>query len=305
MLHQTNFFAEICKEVAINPGISYNPVFIWGESGLGKTHLMKSIYNSYKDNLPHLSVRYVTAEEFVNDFVQSMHVKKNTFEFKDTYRSLDALIIDDIQFFYNKDNTQQELFNTFETLYDKRKQMVFSADQPLSKLRSIEERLKTRFNMGTTVQLEPASYELKMAILLNLAISYDLKFDQDAANYICVNLQGNIRELKGAFNNIRAYSNIMHIQHITYDIVAKQLEGKIMNTMFQTYISVDKIIPVVGEYFDITTNEITGLKRTKSIALARQIAMYLSKNIHNYQIAKSAVILAIVSMGLLCTQQKK
>ena len=206
-----------------------------------------------------------------------MHVKKNTFEFKDTYRSLDALIIDDIQFFYNKDNTQQELFNTFETLYDKRKQMVFSADQPLSKLRSIEERLKTRFNMGTTVQLEPASYELKMAILLNLAISYDLKFDQDAANYICVNLQGNIRELKGAFNNIRAYSNIMHIQHITYDIVAKQLEGKIMNTMFQTYISVDKIIPVVGEYFDITTNEITGLKRTKSIALARQIAMYLSK----------------------------
>ncbi|HBI38472.1 MAG: chromosomal replication initiator protein DnaA [Spirochaetes bacterium GWF1_31_7] len=270
------FAAHAARTVAENPGTSYNPYFIWGESGLGKTHLLKSIMKFVKENMPDKKVKYVTSEEFTNDFVLSIR-NNNPEIFRAKYRPLDVLLIDDVQFFANKEGVQGEFFNTFETLFENRKQMVFSCDQPISKVKKMEDRIKGRFAMGLTVDLRPPDYELKMAILNNMADNYGLNFEKDAMDYICTNIHGNIRELKGSFKDLHAYSSIMNIKTITIKIALDRLKEKITNNMFSTQVSVDKIIQIVGEYYDITTIDLIGSKRTKSIAHARQMAMYLSR----------------------------
>lgn len=270
------FAAHAARSVAENPGTSYNPYFIWGESGLGKTHLLKSIMKHVIEHMPDKKVKYVTSEEFTNDFVLSIR-NNNPELFRAKYRPLDVLIIDDVQFFANKEGVQGEFFNTFEALFENRKQMVFSCDQPISKVKKMEERIRGRFSMGLTVDLRPPDYELKLAILTNMADSYGLSFEKDAMDYICTNIHGNIRELKGAFKDLYAYSSIMKIKTITINIALDRLKEKITNNMFSTQVSVDKIIQIVGEYYDVTTIDLIGSKRTKSIALARQMAMYLSR----------------------------
>lgn len=272
------FAAHAARAVAENPGKIYNPYFIWGESGLGKTHLLKSIMKYVKETEPLKKVKYVTAEDFTNDFVSSIRTS-NPESFRLKYRSLDLLIIDDVQFFAQKEGIQGEFFYTFETLFNQGKQMVFSCDQPISKVKKMEERIKGRFTMGLTVDLRPPDYELKMAILNNMADLYGLKFEQNAMDYICTNIHGNIRELKGAFKDLHAYSSIMKIKNITIEIVLDRLKEKITNNMLSTQVSVDKIIQIVGEYYDVTTNELIGSKRTKSIALSRQVAMYISRKL--------------------------
>jgi len=270
------FAAHAARVVAENPGTQYNPYFIWGDSGLGKTHLIRSIEKYVKENFPSKKVKYVTSEDFTNDFVNS--IRTNTPEqFRIKYRELDVLIIDDIQFFADKEGLQGEFFHTFNKLYENNKQMIFSCDQPIQKVKKMEERIKSRFSMGVTVDLRPPDFELRMAILKNLSIVYKLDIKNDAMEYVCSNSVGNIRDLKGTFKDLLAYSSIMKIESITLQIALSRLKDKITKNLYSSPVSVDKVIHIVAEYYNLKSSDITGEKRTKSIALARQIAMYLSR----------------------------
>ncbi|OHD21185.1 MAG: hypothetical protein A2Y34_01990 [Spirochaetes bacterium GWC1_27_15] len=270
------FAAHAARVVAENPGTKYNPYFIWGGSGLGKTHLIKSIERFIKEHFPTKKVKYVTSEEFTNDFVNSLRTNLQE-QFRIRYRELDVLIVDDVQFFADKEGIQGEFFHTFNKLYDNGKQMIFSCDQPIQKVKKMEDRIKGRFAMGLTVDLRPPDFELRMAIMKNMADNYLLSVKNDAMEYICSNLAGNIRDLKGTFKDLLAYSSIMKINEITLDIAISRLKDKITKNMYSSPVSVDKIIHTVAEYFNLKSHDITGNKRTKSIALARQVAMYLSR----------------------------
>ncbi len=270
------FAAHAARIVAENPGTQYNPYFVWGDSGLGKTHLIRSIERYVKENFPSKKVKYVTSEDFTNDFVNSIRAT-NPEQFRIKYRELDLLIIDDIQFFSEKEGLQGEFFHTFNKLYENNKQMVFSCDQPIQKVKKIDERIKSRFSMGLTVDLRPPDFELRMAILKNLSAIYDLYIKNDAMEYICSNSVGNIRDLKGTFKDLLAYSSIMKIENISLDIAISRLKDKITKNLHNSPVSVDKIIHIVSEYYNLKSSDIIGEKRTKSIALARQIAMYLSR----------------------------
>jgi chromosomal replication initiator protein len=270
------FAAHAARVVAENPGTQYNPYFIWGDSGLGKTHLIKSIEKYVLEHFPSKKVKYVTSEEFTNDFVNSIRTNLQE-QFRIKYRQLDVLIIDDIQFFADKEGIQGEFFHTFNKLYDNHRQLVFSCDQPISKVKKMEERIKQRFSMGLTVDLRPPDFELRMAILKNMAENNNLLINNDALEYICSNVIGSIRDLKGAFKDLLAYSSIMKIETITMEIALSRLKDKITSSLYTSPISVDKIIHIVAEYYNLKSMDITGNKRTKSIAFARQIAMYLSR----------------------------
>lgn len=270
------FAAKAAMVVAENPGTHYNPYFVWGDSGLGKTHLLKAIEKHIKDKFPSKKVKYVTSEEFTNDFVNSINSKTQE-SFRIKYRKLDVLIIDDVQFFANKEGIQAEFFNTFNALYDNFKQLVFSCDQPIKKVKKMEDRLKSRFAMGIVVDLRPPDFELRMAILKNLAERNNLEIDFKAMEYICSNINGNIRDIKSAFQILQAYSSIMK-KAISLDLTKELLKDKFLS-LYASPISVDKIIQFVAEYYNLKAHEIIGNKRTKSIALARQIAMYISRKI--------------------------
>ncbi len=274
--NSNEFAAKAALAVAGNPGTHYNPYFVWGDSGLGKTHLLKAIEKYVKEHFTAKKIKYVTSEEFTNDFVNSLRSKSQE-QFRIKYRKLDVLILDDVQFFANKEGIQGEFFNTFNKLYDDFKQMIFSCDQPIKKVKNLEERLRSRFAMGIVVDLRPPDFELRMAILKNLSETYNLVIDHNAMEYICTNISGNIRDLKGSFQILLAYSSIMKIPitlEIAKDILKERLSG-----IHSSPISVDKIIQVVAEYYNLKSHEIIGVKRTKSVALSRQIAMYISRKV--------------------------
>ncbi|HNZ25610.1 MAG TPA: chromosomal replication initiator protein DnaA [Spirochaetota bacterium] len=272
------FAAETAKIVAQNPGIKYNPYFIWGDSGLGKTHLLRSIEKYIKEYFPSKKVLYLTSEDFLNDFVHSF-LNNTQQQFRIKYRQLDVLLIDDVQFFSSKEAIQAELFHTFNKLSNSNKQMVFSCDQPINKVKKIENRLRSRFSMGLTVDLRPPDFELRIAILKRLSSAYSLNFTSEAMEYICSNSSGSVRDLKGSFKDLLAYSSIMKIETITKDVAIERLKDKITTNLYSSPISVDKIILSVSQYFNIKSHDITGIKRTKSIVLARQISMYLSRKL--------------------------
>ncbi len=270
------FAAKAAIAVAENPGSKYNPYFIWGESGIGKTHLLKAIEKHVKEHFPSKKVKYVTSEQFTNDFVNSLSSKKME-QFRIKYRNLDVLLVDDVQFFANKDTIQIEIFNTFNDLYDDFKQMVFSCDQPIYKVKKMEERLKNRFAMGLVVDLKPADFELRMAILKFLAGKFNLEMEFKAMEYICNNIGGNIRDIKGACQLLVAYTSIMK-KPITLEVAKEKLKDKFLE-LHSTPISVDKIIQIVAEYNNLKYHELIGTKKTQSIVLSRQIAMYICRKI--------------------------
>jgi chromosomal replication initiator protein len=275
--NSNDFAAKAALAVAENPGVQYNPYFVWGESGLGKTHLLKAIEKYTKEHFPSKKVKYITSEEFTNDFVNLLSIKKME-QFRIKYRNLDVLILDDVQFFAEKPGLQEEIFNTFNKLYDGCKQMVFSCDQHISKVKHMEQRLKSRFSMGLVVDLRPPDFELRMAILRNVAETNKIEIDFNALEYICSNISGSIRDLKGAFQVLLAYYSLMK-KKITLDIAKEKLKDVLSSQLHSAPVSVDKIIQFVAEYYNLKSHEIIGTKRTKSIAMARQVAMYISRKI--------------------------
>ena len=261
--------------VAENPGEIYNPLFIYGGVGLGKTHLMHSIAHFVLNQNPETKVLYVTSEKFTNELIESIQ-KKTTMQFREKYRSIDILLIDDIQFIIGKESTQEEFFHTFNTLYEANKQIVVSSDRPPKDIPTLEERLRSRFEWGLIADIQAPDLETRVAILRKKAILDNLDIDDEVLTYIATHIDTNIRELEGALIRVMAYSTITSKSDITVDLASEAL-NEILPDSKPKIITIKDIIKVVAEYFHLQVQDLVGKKRTRTIAHPRQIAMYLCR----------------------------
>ena len=265
--------------VANDPGGMYNPLFIYGGPGLGKTHLMNAIGNEILNDKPDARIKYVSSENFVNDYVQSSR-KNQMQEFTDQYRTLDLLLLDDIQFFAKKEGTINEFFQTFNTLHDKGAQIVISSDRPPNELNEFEERLKSRFSWGLTTDITAPNYEDRMAILLNKVDEMNLQVPSETLSYIAGRIDSNVRDLEGALKNLKFYANTYHIDTIDIDTAAKALSKFESTKITQDKdISSQRIQEEVANFYKISVADMISKKRPKEIAYPRQIAMYLIREI--------------------------
>ncbi len=275
----SSFAYNVSMAIAKNPGVSYNPCLIYGGVGLGKTHLIQSIGNFIQENTPELQVLYVTAEMFTNEFIGAIGDKK-TPQFRNKYRKADVLLIDDIHFLQRKESTQEEMFHIFNNLFESNKQLVFTCDRPINELQDITDRLKNRFTRGINVDLQPPSFETRLAILQKKCENQVCNISSDVLEYISKSINTNVRDLEASLTKLIAYSNLLN-KEITLDIAREQLRSTYSLSKDQT-MSVDTIIRVVSDYFSISAYDIKGKKRTKSVVLPRQIAMYIARNITEF-----------------------
>ncbi len=274
-----SFAANASFAIAKNPGTAYNPCLIYGGVGLGKTHLIQAIGNQAYGEFPNLSIVYVTAEEFTNEFIFSIK-EKASHKFKNKYRKVDVLLIDDIHFLPGKVETQEELFHTFNALYDANKQMVFTCDRPVSELKSLSDRLRSRFERGLNVDLQPPNYETRIAILKQKIEGKKVEIPNEVIELICKNVTTNVRDLEKALTKLMAYADLVN-KKITLEIAQRQLKDFFTQPQ-QRNITFDLIQRIVAEYFGLSSNELKSKKRTKAIALPRQIAMYIAREITEY-----------------------
>ncbi len=271
--------------VAENPASNYNPLYIYGESGLGKTHLMHAICNHIFQNHENMRVLYVTSEMFTNEVVGSIKNEK-TREFRDKYRQVDILLIDDVQFFKDKEATQTEVFNTFNSLYDLNKQIVISSDRPPKELTGLDERLKSRFGWNIIADIKRPTYETRMAILTKKAEQENIIIDQNIEtvfSMIAEKVTNNVRELEVAFTNILSMSVMLNKQ-ITPEFAKENLKNIFSSD--EKNVNIDNIKRVVSKYFNISVKDLEGKKRSRDIAYPRQIAMYLSRILTDYSFPK-------------------
>lgn len=275
----SNTFAlNAALAISKNPGRAYNPCLVYGGVGLGKTHLLQAVGNAVYVELPDLNVVYVTVETFTNEFIQSIK-EKTGHRFKNRYRSADILLIDDIQFLQGKVETQQELFNTFNALYDAGKQMVFSSDRPVSQLMGLPDRLINRFERGLNVDLHPPSYETRSAIVKRKMEESGLVLEDGIIDLICRNIITNVRDLEKALTKLAAYRELMG-RAITLEVAQSELQGFFSKPEYLT-ISIDSIQRAVSDYYSLTPADLKGKKRTQAVAVPRQIAMYLARSLTN------------------------
>lgn len=273
------FAYNVSMAIAKNPGVSYNPCLIYGGVGLGKTHLIQSIGNYIQDYTPELQVVYVTAEMFTNEFIQSIGEEK-TPQFRNKYRKADVLLIDDIHFLQKKASTQEEMFHVFNNLFEANKQLVFTCDRPINELQDIADRLKNRFTRGINVDLQPPDFETRLAILRRKCEGKSSHISSEVLEYIGKSVNTNVRDLEASLTKLIAYSNLLN-KEITLDIAREQLKSTYSMSKDQS-MSIDSIIRVVADYFNISPYDIKGKKRTKSVVLPRQIAMYISRTITDF-----------------------
>ena len=265
-----------CLSVAESPGAAYNPLFLWGKVGLGKTHLMHAIGNHVLSINPRAKVLYVSAETFTNDLIRSIREEKNTIPFKSRYRENDILMIDDIQFIGDKVGTQEEFFHTFETLYYDRKQVIISADSAPKDIKGLEERLISRFSSGLITDIQPPDLETRVAILQKKAEIKNYVLPEDIIMFIAQNIQSNIRELEGALNRVMACSEFNR-EPITPDNVSIWLKD-MLRLNVNGAVNIGVIQQLVAETFGISIEDLTSQNRSADLALARQVAMYLARN---------------------------
>ncbi|MFV0504447.1 MAG: chromosomal replication initiator protein DnaA [Lachnospirales bacterium] len=258
--------------VAKNPGTAHNPLFLYGGVGLGKTHLMYAILNYIKETNPSKKILYCTSEDFTNELIKAIRESKNE-EFREKYRQIDVLLIDDIQFLINKESTQEEFFHTFNALYQTKRQIVISSDQPPNKLNGLQERLTSRFAQGLPADISKPNFETRAAILEKKIQNYGLRTPSEVVSYIAENIDSNIRELEGALNRVISYCELSNNPiNLENTIIAL---NEIIYKAKKQDITAPYIIEVVAQNFNITKEDISGKKRTANIALARQISMYL------------------------------
>lgn len=269
--------------VAESPAKAYNPLFIYGGVGLGKTHLMHAIGHYVLENNKDAKVLYTSSEKFTNEFIQSIR-NNDTESFREKYRNIDVLLIDDIQFIQKKEQTQEEFFHTFNDLHQNNKQIVISSDRPPKEISTLEERLKSRFQWGLIVDITPPDFETRMAILQKKTEEENLDMPMEALTYIANQIQTNIRELEGALNRVNAYSKLQG-KPITTELTADALKDIIQITKSKK-ITIQDIQKVVGAYYGIRIEDFAAKKRTKSIAYPRQIAMYLSRELTDFSLPK-------------------
>lgn len=273
--------------VADSPGTTYNPLFIWGGPGLGKTHLLNAIGNQVLRDNPNARVLYITAENFINEFVS--HIRLDSMEeLKEKFRNLDLLLIDDIQSLAKKTlgGTQEEFFNTFNALHTNDKQIVLTSDRNPNQLNDLEERLVTRFSWGLPVNITPPDFETRVAILTNKIQEYPYDFPQDTIEYLAGEFDSNVRELEGALKNISLVADFKHAKTITVDIAAEAIRARKNDGPIVTVIPIEEIQIQVGKFYGVTVKEIKATKRTQDIVLARQVAMYLAREMTDNSLPK-------------------
>jgi chromosomal replication initiator protein len=273
-----NFAANAALVISKNPGTAYNPFLIYGGVGLGKTHLMQAIGNYLHENSRN-KIIYSTAENFTNEFIQSLNERGMT-AFKSRYRQVDVLLIDDIHFLENKSGTQEELFFTYEALYNAKKQIIFTCDRPVAELKNLTERLRSRFERGLNVDLLPPNYETRCAILKNKVESGNIPISDEVIDLIGKNISTNIRDLESALTKLTAFANMVH-QPVTLE-QAQHLLRDVFASPRQANMSIDLIQNVVSKYFSLSANDLRGKKRAQNIVYARQIAMYITREITEY-----------------------
>ena len=274
-----NFAHAYALAVAESPAEMYNPLFIYGGVGLGKTHLMHSIGNFILDRNPDAKIRCVTSEVFTNEVINAIRSESQSsiVEFRDKYRNLDVLLIDDIQFIIGKERSQEEFFHTFNTLKESNKQIVISSDKPPKDISTLEERLRSRFEMGLTVDISAPDYETRMAILSKKAETEGYNISDEIIQYIATNIKSNIRELEGALTKIVAFSRVSK-KPVDVDF-AKEVLKDIISPDVNAEITPKLIINIVAEHFNISPADIVSKKKSHNIAYPRQIAMYLIRDL--------------------------
>lgn len=283
--NNNNFAHAAALAVSESPGKVYNPLFLYSGPGLGKTHLMHSIGHYIINQNPELNVLYVTSETFTIQVIDSIKAGNQAMKnFREKYRNVDVLLIDDIQFIIGKERTQEEFFNTFNELHSKGKAIIISSDRPPKEMETLEYRLRTRFEWGLLADIQPPDYETRMAILRKNTelIGYDI--DDEILQYIANNIKSNIRELEGAFNKVIALSNLNRDKEITISAAVDALKDLISNNDNKK-ITPEFIIETVSNYFNIIPDDISSKKRNKEIVLPRQIAMYLCKELTDIPLA--------------------
>ena len=263
--------------VSENLATTYNPLFIYGGPGLGKTHLLNAIGNQIMENYPNARVKYIPAESFINEFLERLRLNDMD-TFKKTYRNLDLLLIDDIQSLGGKKvTTQEEFFNTFNALYGDNKQIVLTSDRSPDHLDSLEERLVTRFKWGLTQKITPPDFETRIAILRNKIEDLDFTFPDDTLEYLAGQFDSNVRDLEGALNDISLVARVKKIKDITIDVAAEAIRARKNEALQITVIPIEKIQTEVGKFYNVSVNEMKGSRRVQNIVLARQVAMYLAR----------------------------
>ena len=284
VIGNSNRFAHAASlAVAESPAKAYNPLFIYGGVGLGKTHLMHAIGHYILQNNPSAKVAYVSSEKFTNELINAIKDDKNE-EFRTKYRSVDVLLIDDIQFIAGKERTQEEFFHTFNTLHEANKQIILSSDRPPKEISTLEDRLRSRFEWGLIADIQAPDFETRMAILKKKADVEKLNVPNEVMVYIATKIKSNIRELEGALIRIVAYSSLTN-REITVDLATEALKDIISNKQNKS-ITIDLIQDVVAAYFNLRVEDLKSQRRTRNVAYPRQIAMYLSRKLTDMSLPK-------------------
>ncbi|MBR0576539.1 chromosomal replication initiator protein DnaA [Proteiniclasticum sp. BAD-10] len=285
VIGNSNRFAHAASvAVAESPANAYNPLFLYGGVGLGKTHLMHAIGHHIQANNPSAKVVYVSSEKFTNELINSIRYDKNL-DFRNKYRNVDVLLVDDIQFIAGKESTQEEFFHTFNELYEARKQIIISSDRPPNEIPTLEDRLRTRFAWGLQADIQAPDFETRIAILKKKAEIEKYVVSSDVMVYIATKIKSNIRELEGALIRVMAYSSLTNNKNITVDLAAEALKDIISSSQTRS-ITIDLIQDVVANYFNLSVQELKSQRRTRNVAYPRQIAMYLSRKLTDMSLPK-------------------
>ena len=273
------FAAAAALAVAEQPAVSYNPLFIYGDAGLGKTHLLHAIGHYVRANYPGLSVRYVSTEHFLNDFIEAIRTNSQG-AFKLRYRRCDVLLVDDVQLIENKATTQEEFFHTFDYLHSAGRQIVISSDRPPKAMATLEDRLRSRFGWGLITDVQPPHLETRLAILRKKAAGEPSKAPDDVLTYIATHITNNIRELEGALNRVLAFSNLNRVP-LTLDM-AESVLGDLITAKAPRQITAKLVIEATADMFGLTVDELCGKSRSRPLVTARQVAMYVLREMTDF-----------------------
>lgn len=282
------FVYNACYAVATNPSSTWNPLFVYGPSGLGKTHLLYAITNELLKSNPELNIIYVKSEEFTNQLVESLRVKGGPIAFRNKYRSVDVLLVDDIQFIAGKESVQEEFFHTFNALYEDQKQIILTSDKPPRDISTLQDRLQNRFEMGLIADIQRPDYELRAAIIKSKAENYNIDIPDDVVIFLAESLSRNIRQIEGALKRLAAKSALYGIP-ITYDL-AKRTLSDMMSSDISPQVITEKIFKIVCKHMQVDENEIKSKSRKKETATARHIIIFLIKKYTPYSLKQIGTI---------------
>ena len=281
----TNKFAYIAaQKVAAEPGGAYNPLFIYGQSGLGKTHLLHAIAHRVRGEFPGYRILYIKSEDFVNELITNLRRGMDMQEFRDKYRNVDLFLMDDVQFIAGKDSSEEELFHTFNTLYEQKKQIVFTSDRPPQEMLRLEQRLRTRFEQGLSADIQPPDYETRMALLKNKSLERGILLPDPVLSYVAENITSNVRQIEGVVNKIMAFQELMGEQ-VDVETTIRAVRD-ILRTKEDFLPSADTIIQEVARFYELDSSAIRGQGQSKDISTARNVAMYIIREMTQLSLAE-------------------